>query len=491
VHNGTGTRRAGDRYDGPAGHGFAAGPRRPVHRTLAALTTRGRSFIAAGLTAIACAFLLGERDLLRAGVLILTLPLLSALVVSRTRYRLTCMRRVTPARLPTGHEAQVDAVLQNVSRLPTGILLVEDQVPYTLGGRSRFVIDRIEPLGGREMVYRVRADVRGRYRIGPLTVRLADPFGLVELARSFTAVDRITVTPPIVALPTSRLMGSWAGGGESRARTVSTAGEDDVAPREYRHGDDLRRVHWRSTARHGELMVRREEQHWQSRGTLFLDTRRLAHWGDGPGASFEQAVSAAASIGVQLGREGLGLRYVTDEGEVLPPSAAFEGALLDALAVVRTSTGRLLRPGLSALRAATGEGDGLIVGVFGRLTPDDARDVARSKRGTATCVAVIVEPAEGLSGAARSASVLRAAGWRVLTITSVAALAAAWAGAYQGGAAHPRADRTGAEPSVAGRSGAGQAQGAGPGAVRGRSGAGGDDPTPIGAGGESGEVSDP
>jgi uncharacterized protein (DUF58 family) len=228
-------------------------------------------------------------------------------------------------------------------------------------------------------------------------------------------------------------MGSWAGGGESRARTISTAGEDDVAPREYRHGDDLRRVHWRSTARHGELMVRREEQHWQSRGTLFLDTRRLAHWGDGPGASFEQAVSAAASIGVQLGREGLGLRYVTDEGQTLAPSAAFEGALLDALAVVRMSTGRDLRSGLSALRSAASEGDGLVVGVFGRLSADDARDVARSRRGTATCVAVIVDAGGETSTANRAATVLRAAGWRVLTMTSAAALAGAWAGADQAG----------------------------------------------------------
>ena len=435
------------------------------------MTTRGRSFMAAGLTSIACAFILGERDLLRAGVLILALPLLSALVVSRTRYRLTCSRHVTPSRLSAGHDARVNVLLENVSRIPTGILFVEDQVPYTIGGRARFVIDRIEPHGGREMVYRVSADVRGRYRVGPLTVRLADPFGLVELARSFTTADRVTVTPPIVALPHGRLMGSWMGGGESRARTVATAGEDDVAAREYRHGDDLRRVHWRSTARYGELMVRREEQQWQSRGTLFLDTRRLAHWGDGPGSSFEQGVSAAASIGVRLGREGLGLRYVTDTGESLAPSAMFEGELLDALAVVRMSAGRSLETGLAALRGAASNGDGLVIGVFGRLSAEDARDVARARRGTATCVAVLVGSGdEDAAVTADAGPLLRAAGWRVLAISSAATLATAWASADQATEdSELRAvrDRTGTSDGAPAESTAGDGTGRPDGASRG------------------------
>ncbi|REE99678.1 DUF58 domain-containing protein [Thermomonospora umbrina] len=407
-----------------------------MKRALGGLTTRGRSFVAAGLTAIACAFVLGERDLLRAGILVLSLPLLSSVVVSRTRYRLACARRLDPPRLPVGHEARVDLRLENVSRLPGGLLLVEDRVPYALGGRARFVVDRIEPQGSRELGYRVRSDVRGRYRVGPLTVRLADPFGLVELVRSFSLADRLTVTPPIVDLPAGRLAGGWTGGGESLARAVAAAGEDDVTPREYRHGDDLRRVHWRSTARRGELMVRREEQHWRSSGTLFLDTRRRAHVGEGPGASFEQAVSVAASLGVHLSRTGLGLRFVTDAGETLPHSVSFEGALLDTLAVARQSAVRSLTPGLAALGGRVGpgrEGEGLVIAVFGLLDPEEARAVASARRGTATYVAILVDPLgspDGSFGGA-TARVLRAAGWRVAVVASAAELPAAWTAAEQ------------------------------------------------------------
>ncbi|MFI0407048.1 DUF58 domain-containing protein [Actinomadura sp. 3N508] len=420
-----------------------------MRRALAGLTTRGRSFVAAGATAIVCAFVLGERDLLRAGVLVLALPLLCTLAVSRTRYRLACARRLDPPRLPVGREARVDLRLENVSRLPSGLLMVEDRVPYALGGRARFVLDRIESHGKRRLGYRIRSDVRGRFRVGPLTVRLADPFGMVELVRSFSLADTLTVTPAIHPLPSARLSGTWSGGGDSVARAVSAAGEDDVTPREYRHGDDLRRVHWRSTARHGELMVRREEQHFKNSGTLFLDTRRTAHWGDGPGGTFEQAVSATASIGVHLVRTGMNLRYITDGGEALAAARAdgtFEGLLLDALAVARRSKERSLSAGLSALRGragATREGDGLVIGVFGVLSEDEARSLAAVRRGTGTCVAVLVlgrgratsatGADTGGTAAERATALLRAGGWRVLVVRSAAELAGAWAQAGQAG----------------------------------------------------------
>ncbi|MEV0968643.1 DUF58 domain-containing protein [Microtetraspora glauca] len=395
---------------------------------LKALTSRGRSFLASGAAALLCALVLGEHDLLRIAVMIIAMPLLAAMVVARTRYRLTCARRLDPARVEAGTDSTVTLRLENVTRLPTGLLLVEDNLQYALGTRPRFVLDRVESRGVREVDYKVHSDLRGRYPIGPLSVRITDPFGMVELTRSFTITDTLVVVPEVIPLPHVRLSGEWSGGGDSRTRSVAAAGDDDVAPREYRQGDDLRRVHWRSTARRGELMVRREEQQWQSRGALLLDTRRHAHRGDGPRSSFEVAVSAAASIGVHLAHEGLGLRLVTDQGPQHLADGGVSWSLLDTLSVVRQSSARSLEHGVAALRQ--GGGDGLIVAVLGAIDIEEAQALARLRHTGVTGVAVLLDvtswdsvPDESFEAAQ---GVLAGGGWRVLRLPSGTSLATVW-----------------------------------------------------------------
>jgi len=418
-----------------------------VRAALSGLTTRGRCLLAAGAAAALCGLGLGERDLLRVAVFLVALPLVAAAVVARTRFRLSCTRELAPARVPAGQPATARLVLENVSFLPTGLLLLEDEVPYTLGGRPRFTVDRIGPGQHRTVHYPIRSDARGRYRIGPLRLRLADPFGLVELTRSFTAVDTLTVVPAVQGLAPVPLGGAWDSGGESVSRSVAIRGDDDAATREYRNGDDLRKVHWRSTARVGKLMVRREERPWQSRATLLLDTRAQAHRGEGPGSSFEWAVSAAASIGVHTARRGYSLRLLTDAGPVAGGAElSDEGILLDQLAEVHTSRNSGLDAVIEPLRGA--EGLGTLVAVVGLLSPEQARLLASTRTPSEVSIVVLVDgngwlglspralsEAEALYDA--SVETLTRAGWRVLRARHGDRLPALWptAGQRPGGVA--------------------------------------------------------
>ncbi|WP_189039835.1 DUF58 domain-containing protein [Streptomyces daqingensis] len=373
-----------------------------LRTALAGLTTRGRSFLAAGVAAAVCAYLLGQADLLRVGMLLMALPLVCVLVLYRTRYRVAGSRRLSPARVPARSEARVHLRVDNVSRLPTGLLMLQDRVPYVLGPRPRFVLDRLEPGGQREVSYRVRSDMRGSYPLGPMQLRLTDPFGLCELTRSFSTFDTLTVVPQVEALPSVRMSGDTTGYGDGRQRSLALAGEDDVIPRGYRHGDDLRRVHWRSTARYGELMVRREEQPQKARCTVLLDTRRDAYTGTGPDSPFEWAVSGAASVCLHLLEKGYAVRLLTDTGTMVPgpegvgfagDSSDTAGLLLDTLALVEHSA----EPGMSyaydILRGGTGGQEGLLVAFLGDLDEEQALTVGRMRQRTSRAVAFTAQPA--------------------------------------------------------------------------------------------------
>jgi uncharacterized protein (DUF58 family) len=304
--------------------------------------------------------------------------------------------------VPPGQPATVLVRLENVSRISTGLLLAEETIPYSLGARPRYVLNGIERNGSREVSYQLRSDLRGKFVVGPMRVRIADVFGLVELTANFATKNTLTVTPKIVPLTAAATTGSWSSDGDGRTRMTAAAGDDDVIPRAYRDGDELRRVHWRSTARYGELMVRREEQRWQDRAVVILDSRRSAHVGTGPSSSFEFAVSAAASIGVYLARSGLDGHLLTDAGP-LAGAAMFEDVLLDALSVVSTSRNHDFARTTAALSTIEG---GLLVLIAGRLSVDNAREIATSRRHGRQGIAILLavstwaaQPARARQGA--------------------------------------------------------------------------------------------
>jgi len=414
---------------------------------LAWFTIRGASFLAAGAVGVLAGLTIGSEAMTSVGALLICLPLFSAMTARRARYQLRCQRQISPPRVAPGQPALVTLRLENISRISTGLLLAEDTIPYSLGTRPRYVLNGIERGGAREVSYQLRSDLRGKFGIGPLQIRIADVFGLVELTATFAAQSTLTVTPKVVPLISASTTGSWSSDGDGRTRMTAAAGDDDVIPRAYRAGDELRRVHWRSTARYGELMVRREEQRWQDRAVLILDTRRAAHGGAGPNSSFEFAVSAVASIGVHLARAGLDGHLLTDAGP-LAGSAMFEDVLLDALSVVIQSRNHDFTRTTAALSTIEG---GLLVLVAGRLSADAAREIAAARRDGRQGIALLLagstwdgqpaangqQPARAQQGTQSpghprfaetegAETVLRAAGWRVISVGASTSLAAAW-----------------------------------------------------------------
>jgi uncharacterized protein (DUF58 family) len=351
---------------------------------LSGLTLRGRAFLAAGATAIVCAVLLGQSNLTRIGVLVIALPLVSAFVIGRRRYGLTASRSVHPRLVGAGQPARIELDLVNEGRSSAGALLVEDQVPYALGTRPRFVLQGIARQWHRRVSYQVRSDVRGRFEIGPLTIRIADPFGLVEIRRAIPGIAPLVVTPRTVVLPPIPIVGGWSGSGEHRPQAFAAGSAEDVSVREYRRGDELRRVHWRSSARTGDLMVRREEQPWEARATVLLDNRLRAHRGQGLGSSFEYAVVAAASLVLHLDQHGYAVRLVLADGTGADETST---AVLERLALVTTTQHARIDVGWSGDQTR----GGLVVAVLGALEPTDAVQLKQVRHDAGTAMALVLD----------------------------------------------------------------------------------------------------
>ena len=180
-------------------------------------------------------------------------------------------------------------------------------------------------------------------------------------------------------------------------------------------------MHWRSSARVGELMVRREEQPWQSRATLFLDNRSRAHRGQGIASSLEAAVSAAASVAVHLSRRGFTVRLVTATGEDPGTVWHFRESelntrpLLEALAVVQPTPHAQFDSGW----LAESSHGGLVVAVLGYLESHDQPMLRRMLHHSGSALAIALDVDQWRPGGQAgegNAGALGRAGWRAVNL---------------------------------------------------------------------------
>lgn len=402
---------------------------------LSGLTVRGRCLLAAGVAAAVCSLVLDERDLLRIAAFVVVLPLLALLLAGRARHGVRVRREVLPGRVPVGGNVAVRLHVTGAGGMPVGGLLLEDGVPHALGGRPRFRLDHVRR-SGAVLEYPASPGLRGIHQIGPLRTRIGDPFGLTEFEHEMAGRSRLVAVPKVVPLG-GLPAGSGLGTGEDGSTRLRAGhGDDDTMVREYRHGDDIRRVHWKSTAKRDELMVRVEERPWHGGVTVLLDRRSAAHRGTGAAASLEWAVSAAASICSHLHANGQQVRLVTEDAATLSGGPGpFDGgqddsAMLDALAAVRPSAQRDL-----VCPQDPGGGQELIA-VLGATTTAGVQELTRLRPDRARSLALLLDvrkwagdPADGSFVPQRTAERLRASGWTVVVVDGPqSSLAGAWGG---------------------------------------------------------------
>ena len=414
-----------------------------MHQLRRSLTTRGASFAGCGVVLVAAGILLGQHDVTRVGILLLALTVIALVLVRRHGLHLDVVRTATPSRVAIDERAVVTVRIRNIESAPSPVVMAEESIDYALGDRPRFVLPSLRPGDVQEVQYTVRSHTRGVHRIGPLGVRVRDPFGLTLRTAAVSGDAEIVVLPKVVPLPQGRSLGSGIGSEGSIPHMVALHGEDDQTVREYRDGDDLRRIHWPATARTGELMVRQEDRPAKRRAVVVLDTRAVGHGGSGRSSSLEWCVTTAASVTAHVVDAGYAVHLLTADPRADTGVHHDEalGDALETLARVALGTEDGLRAVLHAANTLTSQG-GLVVYVGGPVGDDDARTLSALRQPGSAGAAMVVDPeafaGRSRKGAADSAraeatlATLQSSGWMTTPIDARTTPALAWAAVVGG-----------------------------------------------------------
>ncbi len=223
------------------------------------------------------------------------------------------LSRKMPRRLMVGEPTSIEITIFNRKRIiPSALVTIEDQI---IGPREqltgKIVFAQVPANSSRKGQYQIRFMQRGRYTLGPARITSRFPLGIVERGRLVELYDEILIHPRI------GILAEWWHRRAHEGSEVSRFSKGNAGPhhdefhriREYRPGDELRSIHWKTSARRNELMVREYRQIRDQRLLLILDlwqdgkspehvnTERNTDKADQQHALIENAVSLAATIG--------------------------------------------------------------------------------------------------------------------------------------------------------------------------------------------------
>lgn len=402
------------------------------------LTARAWAFLACGAALVGLGIARGLTPAVQFGTLLALLPLAAAVLTRSPRSGLRLERILSARELASGEVLKVTVGVRG--RFPRGrSLLLEDLAPPALGGAHRFALNGMSGEGIARAHYRVRAGARGVHHLGPMRVHVVDRYGMVHRVLPAGTRDEVLVCPPVVALDPAVLGGTSIGVGSGHLGARGAA-SDDVIPREYHPGDEMRRIDWKASARVGELMVRSEESPWRSAVTVVLDLRDGDHRGREPGSSADAALSLAASVGCLALESGWDLTVRTTDDLLVFAGSPMTGVeqerreLLRCLAALPLSHSPV--PSATLRHTSDTASPGPLVLIVGSVAPPSAALLAGIAAHSPLRMLVAVaaeqwgEPRSGDDVAARSAAeslaLFRAARWRVSRMERDTGVAAAW-----------------------------------------------------------------
>ncbi|ASD22445.1 DUF58 domain-containing protein [Cryobacterium sp. LW097] len=447
--------------------------RRGRARRLVRPTVRGAVFLGVGAVLFAVAWAYDERDLLFVAGVLLLVPTVALGFVLVHPVRVSVTRTFRPGTVTAGSSATVTIQIRNLAPTPLLGLRWRDTAVRGVSVPSSQPLRSLAPArAGRSSAadtavvsYQLHPSRRGVYPIGPLMLGRSDPFGLAYSEWPIGSPHDLTVTPRVTSLPGNGVsITRGEGSRHERVRHLNND-SDELIAREYRPGDPMRRVNWPATARHGEIMVRQEEQRSHPEARVILDTTRGGRGADrGHDAEFELAIELAASVAVHLLEGGFRLDVVElGPCQLLPvrpvagdsrvphdpdngrrgglrgdDPASFTGpegvpALVDALAIVVRRdrvTHAAIDDGLGHRPAATLGRQVPSFAVLVDIGPADTRDLVALRGLCQPAVAFVFD-----TMSADSIERLSEAGWQCALVDTSAPVAVAWAQAGQDTAA--------------------------------------------------------
>lgn len=389
------------------------------------LTLRGWGLLGGGIVLALAGELFGIDALRFSGFLLALLPVIALVFGVLFPPRLELERTVYPTTVSAGDRLRVVVELRNKSPLRLASAAYADTVTgaaaRSVGGVLQSIGGRFHPREGRRrrrIAYGLSGLRRGIQSVGPLYLEHLDGLGLTRRISCLGEPRSIEVWPQIHEV--DRLeMPSQRAGTESEVAIGHSGEADDVVTREYRRGDAMRRVHWRATARAGELQVRQEEHHSETVARILLDTAPAPDE-----RAFELAVSVAASVHTRFHELGYDTEAYTThpsddlEGRQLdrtrsPASQPVDDAMRRYMLVEPAPVSADAFPALPPAKAPI-----VYVGVVDEgADPDAVLDLAF---GAGTAVAVLIRATAQHTLAAAEERRFSAAGWHVVSMDASA-----------------------------------------------------------------------